>query len=153
MLSVNIWVWLRVVAILFVAIGACITPLEPRFKPSLDWPALLGIVVFIPVALVLVIGFQRLNPGSAKVWHRPSWSTNPFDFRDPIQFFNLGAFLSIAQGIVALLRVLVTSVPLYPEAFVPLTMGIGIWLGVKMVVLLYPAKFNQSASVSQGGVR
>jgi hypothetical protein len=152
-LSVNVWVWLRVVAILLVAIGACITPLEPRFKPPLDWLTLLGIFVFIPVALVLVVGFQRLNPRSAKVWHRPSWSTNPFNFRDPIQFFYLGAFLSIAQGIVALLRVLVTSVPLCPEAFVPLTMGTGIWLGVKMVVFLNPAKFNQSTSESQGGVR
>jgi hypothetical protein len=121
----------------------CITPLEPRFKPPLDWLTLLGICVFIPVALFLVIGFQRLNPRSAKVWHRPSWSTNPFNFRDPIQFFYLGAFLFIAQGMVTLLRVFAAPVPLYPEAFVPLAMGIGSWLGVKIVVLLNPAKFNQ----------
>jgi hypothetical protein len=140
---VNIWVWLRVAATILVAVGACIAPLEPRFKPPLNWLTLLGIFVFIPVALVLVVGFQRLNPGSAKVWSRPSWSTNPFNFRDPIQFFYLGAFLSIAQGIVTLFRVIVAPVPLYPEAFVPLTMGIGIWLGVKMVVLLNPAKFGE----------
>jgi hypothetical protein len=143
MIGINrIWVWLRVAAIFLVAIGACIAPLESRFKPPLNWLTLLGIFVFIPIALVLVIGFQRLNPHSAKVWHRPSWSTNPFNFRDPIQFFYLAALLSIAQGIVTLLRVFVASVPLYPEVFVPLTMGIGIWLGVKMVVLMNPAKFN-----------
>ena len=139
----NIWVWLRVVAILLVSIGACITPLEPRFKPPLDWLTLLGIFCIYPCCAVLVIGFQRLNPRSAKGWNRPSWSANPFNFRDPIQFFYLGAFLSLAEGIVAPLRVFVASVPLYPEAFVPLTMSIGIWLGVKMVVLLNPAKFNQ----------
>jgi hypothetical protein len=140
---VNIWVWLRVAAILLVAIGACFTPLESRFKPPLDWLTLLGIFVFIPIALVLVIGFQRLNPRSAKVWQHPAWSTNPFNFRDPIQFFYLGALLSVAQGVVAILRVFIASVPLYPEAFVPLTMGIGTWLGVKIVVLLNPAKFSQ----------
>ena len=139
----NIWVWLRVAAILLVAIGACFTPLESRFKPPLDWLTLLGIFVFIPIALVLVIGFQRLNPRSAKVWQHPSWSTNPFNLRDPIQFFYLAALLSIAQGVVAILRVFIASVPLYPEAFVPLTMGIGTWLGVKIVVLLNPAKFSQ----------
>ena len=139
----NIWVYVRVAAILLVAITACIAPLEPRFKPPLDWLTLLGIFAFIPIALVLVIGFQRLNPRSAKVWRHPSWSTNPFNFRDPIQFFYFGAFLSIAQGIVTLLRVLVAPAPLYPEEFVPLTMGVGIWLGVKMVVALNRAKFDQ----------
>jgi len=130
-------------AIILVVIGASITPLEPRFEPPLDWLTLLGIFVFIPFALFLVIGFQRLNPRSAKVWHLPSWSTNPFNFRDPIQFFYLGAFLFIAQGIVTLLRVFVAPVPLYPEAFVPLAMGTGSLLGVKIVVLLNPAKFKQ----------
>jgi hypothetical protein len=142
-LSVNIWVRLRVAAIFLVAIGACFTPLESRFKPPLDWLTLLGIFIFIPIALVLVIGLQRLNPRSAKTWKHPSWSTNPFTLRDPIQFFYLAALLSITQGIVAVLRIFVVAVPLYPEAFVPLIMGIGTWFGVKMVVLLNPAKFNQ----------
>ena len=138
----NFWVWLRVAAAIFVAISACISPLEQRAKPPLDWLTLLGIFAFIPVAIVLVVGFQRLNRYSAKIWTRPSWSTNPFNFRDPIQFFYFGAFLSTVGGIVTLLRALVAAGSLYPEELIPLAMGVGVWLGVKLTILLNPAKFS-----------
>jgi hypothetical protein len=141
---VNFWLWFRMIAILVVVIASCFTPVTPRFEPPISWLILLGIFAFVPIAVALVIGFQRLNPRSAMVWTRPSWSINPFNFRDLVQFFYLGALLSMTQGIIYAIRVLLAATP-YPEAFVALVMGVGVWLGVKLVMLLNPAKFSKSA--------
>jgi len=81
---------------------------------------------------------------SARTWHRPSWTTNLFNFREPIQFFYFGAFVSTAQGVVILCRIAVTGAPFYVEALVPLAMGLGIWLGVQLAVALFRSKFDHS---------
>jgi hypothetical protein len=139
---VNGWVWFRLTAIAFVIVAGCFVPLGPRASPPLDWGVLGIIFAFCPIAMVIVFGIQRVNPRSAKVWHRPSWATNPFNFRDPVQFFYLGAILSAAQGLIIVLRIVVTSFPFYVEALVPLAMGLGAWVGVKAIVVVYRSKFE-----------
>ena len=137
----NGWVWFRLTAIALVIIAGCFVPLGPRATPPLDWGVLGIIFVFCPIAMVIVFGIQRVNPHSAKVWCRPSWTTNPFNFRDPVQFFHLAALVSIAQGLIVITRVWITSYPFYAEALVPLAMGLGAWVGVKVVMVVYRSKF------------
>ena len=84
--------------------------------------------------------WRILRRYAGKVWHRASWISNPFNLRDPIQFFHFGAIITIAQGVVILARVLLTSFPFYVEV-VPLAMGLGVWVGVKVVVVLYRSTF------------
>jgi hypothetical protein len=139
---VNGWVWFRLVAIGLVITAGCFVPLGPRAAPPLDWNVLGIILVFCPIAMVIVFGIQRVNPRSAKVWHRPSWATNPFNFRDPVQFFHLGAILSIAQGFIIVVRIALTSFPFYVEALVPFAMGLGVLVGVKVVVAVFSSKFE-----------
>jgi hypothetical protein len=142
--TMGLWVYIRFSAILLVVIGACFEPLGPRAQPPIGWIALLVIFAFCPIALVIVLGFQRVNPHSAGTWHRPSWTTNLFNFREPIQFFYFGAFVSMAQGVIILCRIAVTGAPFYVEALVPSAMGLGIWLGVQMTVALFRSKFDHS---------
>jgi hypothetical protein len=141
---VNAWVWLRLAAIALVIVLGCFAPLGPRATPPLDWYVPLVIFFFGPLAMVIVLGVQRINPRSARTWHRPSWTANPFSFRDPVQFFHFAAFLSIAQGVVVLARVLLTSTPFYVEALVPLAMGLGVWVGVRLAIALYSSKFEHN---------
>jgi hypothetical protein len=127
----NIWMWFRLAAIVVVLIAGCFAPLGPLAQPPLAWYVPIIVFVFCPIAMVIVFGVQRVNPRSAKVWHPPSWTRNPFDFRDPIQFFHFGAIITIAQGVVVLARVSLTS--FHVEALVPLAMGLGVWVGVRVV--------------------
>jgi hypothetical protein len=135
------WVWFRLTAIALVIIAGCFVQLGPRSTPPLDWYAPGAIFAFCPIAMVVVFGIQRVNSRSAKVWHRPSWATNPFNFRDPVQFFHLAAILSIAQGFIVIARVWITSYPFYIEALIPLAMGLGVWVGLKVVLVVYSSKF------------
>jgi hypothetical protein len=143
--------WFRFAAIGLVLIAGCFVPLGPRTSPPLEWYVPMLILAFCPIAMVVVFGLQRVNPRSAKMWHRPSWISNPFNFRDPIQFFHFGAIITIAQGVVVLARVSLTSTPFYVEALVPLAMGLGMWIGVRVVMALYRSKFgNVTVQAVQG---
>jgi hypothetical protein len=50
----------------------------------------------------------------------------------PRPFRHFGAIVTIAQGIVVLARVSLTSLRFYVEAVVPLAMGLGVWVGVRI---------------------
>jgi hypothetical protein len=138
----NVWMWFRLAAIVVVLFASCFSPLGSRASPPLAWYVPIMIFAFCPIAMAILFGVQRINPRSAKVWHRPSWTRNPFNFRDPIQFFHFGAIITIAQGVVVLARVSLTSFPFYVEALVPLAMGLGVWVGIRVVEALYRSKFS-----------
>ena len=137
----NVWMWFRLAAIVVVIISSCFAPLGSHANPSPAWYVPIMTFIFCPIAIIVVFGVQRVNPRSAKVWHPPSWTMNPFNFRDPIQFFHFGAIITIAQGVVVLARVSLTSRPFYVEALVPLAMGLGVWIGVRLVETVYRSKF------------
>ena len=138
------WLYARIAMILIATTVSCFVPLAPQARPQLDWVALAVIFFGCVLILPLIVGFQRFNTLNAKVWDLPSWTSNPFNFREPIQFFYLGAWLSIAQGLVILIRLVLTSVPFYVEALVPLAMGTGVWLGIKLTIGLFASKFLSS---------
>lgn len=94
----KLWMWFRIAAIAFVLIAGCFVPLGAQASPPLAWYVPLVIFAFFPIAMIILIGVQVVNPRSAKLWHHPSWISNPFNFRDPIQFFHFGAIITIAQG-------------------------------------------------------
>lgn len=136
----NLWMIVRFAVVVASAVSACFSPLKPLAKPPIGWETLIVIFFFIAFGLVFVLGIQRVNPMSAKIWHRPSWNLNPFNFREPIQFFHMGAYASVAAGSVTLLRLLGSSGTFYPEAFVPLVMGVGVLAGIQLSMLVFSSK-------------
>ena len=136
----NTWLYVRIALVLTSGIGTLFAPVGPRAVPPIGWEALLAIFVFCPVALTLVLGLQVLNPRSAKNWRRPSWSINPFNFREPIQFFHLGAYVCLAQGVAIIIRLATSSVPFYVEALVPLVMACGVLVGLQVVMFVFRSK-------------
>jgi hypothetical protein len=141
----NKWTYLRMALILFVGISSLFVPLGPQAAPPIEWGALLIIFVGSFVGIVLVLGFQVLNPRSVKTWHRPSWSLNPFSFREPLQFFHVGGYVCLAQGLVTIVRIAVSSVPFYVEALVPLVMAVAIFIGLQLVMVLFASKINHGS--------
>jgi hypothetical protein len=139
---VSVWLYVRLGLLLIVAIQAGMSPLAPRARPPIGWLALLVIFGVCTLSMPLLIGLQRINPSTAKVWTRPSWTVNPLTFRDPIQFFYFGAFVSITGGTVELIRIASTSIPFYVEALVPVAMGGGVLIGIKITLVLFASKFE-----------
>jgi hypothetical protein len=111
----------------------------------MGWGALLAILVLCPIGLLVVLGLQVINPRSAKLWFHPSWRLNPFNFRQPLQFFHLAAYACFAQALVVLARLAVSQVSFYVEALVPAVMAIGILLGLQLVTLVFRAKIEHRA--------
>lgn len=139
------WVIVRWALIAASAIGTFFVPLGPQARPPIGWGALLAIFAFCSVGLAFVLGLQAINPRSAKLWLRPSWQLNPFNFRQPLQFFHLGAYVCLAQALVVLARLAVSQVSFYVEALVPLAMAIGVLLGLQFVTLVFRAKIERRA--------
>ena len=140
----NIWMIVRLLIIAIAAIGSIYTPLGPQAKPPIEWNILRVFFIFCPVGLAFVIGIQYLNPKSDEIWHKPAWNENPFNFGSPLQFFHLAAYVFLVQGIVTLIRLLLSSVELYPEAFVTILIAIGIFAGLQFCSFLFRGKFEPS---------
>jgi len=137
------WKLLRVGLVLFAAVSSLFVPLGSQAKPPIDWNALVIIFLFIPVGLFFVIGIQAANPSSAKVWRKPDWNLNPINFKDPIQFFHLGAYIMLAEGVVTLCRIPFAKEPFYPEALLPVVIGGGLLLGIQVAMLAFRKKYGE----------
>lgn len=142
----NVWSLVRVGLVLFVAVSNLFVPLEPQAKPPTSWLALAVIFVFCPLGLLFVFAIQAINPWSSKVWRRPSWSLNPFNFREPLQFFHLAAYVCLAQGVVTVARVAYSSTPFYVEALLPLMMGLGTLAGVNIALVVFRSKVERAGA-------
>lgn len=141
----HVWLIMRWVIVVASAVAAFFVPLGPQASPPMGWSALLAILAFCPVGLLLVLGLQVINPRSAKLWLRPSWQLNPFNFRQPLQFFHLAAYVCLGQALAVLARLAVSHVSFYVEALVPVAMAIGIFLGLQLVKLVFRAKIEHRA--------
>ena len=140
------WALVRIGLVAATGVATVFTPLSPQADSPLGWSELVVGFAFSIVALVLVVRFQALNPRSAKVWNRPSWTLNPFTLKDPLQFFHFASYVCLAQGIVTAVQLMVTGVPFFPEAFVPLAMGGGALIGVWLVPHVLRRKFGASGA-------
>jgi hypothetical protein len=147
---VSLWVYVRVALIVGAAVQACFAPLEPHARPPIGWGALAAIFGVCSLGFVLVLGIQRVNPLSEKTWHRPSWALNPFNFRDPLQFFDLGAYVCLAGAFVTIIRLAFSAVPFYAESLVPLAMGGGLFLGIHIIPIVFRSKFSTRPSDGRG---
>src|SRR5437867_12795738 len=102
MLPHKTWMYVRLVV---VAIGAVYGPAlifsDTGAESRIDWISCIVILLFSPVALLLIVGLQSQNPLSSTRWRKPSWLINPFLFEEPLQFFHLAAYHFLAAGVTA----------------------------------------------------
>jgi hypothetical protein len=137
------WVYIRIALILLSGIVSLVIPLGTQAVPPIGWGSILAILTFSPIALIAVLAFQVANPRTAKPWPRPSWNLNPFNFREPLQFFHLAAYVCLAQATGNLVHLAVSSVPFYIEALVPLAMAGGAFLGIQIFMLLFSSSVHR----------
>lgn len=109
--------------------------------PPLEWQSVLIIFIFGIVGLQVIIGFQAFNPMSAKVWLRPAWKHNPFNVKQPLQFFHFGGWLILADSLPGFLSVRESNVDNMFLA-IQTSFGLGMLIGVRLSVLIYRKKFS-----------
>lgn len=100
------WFRLRIAIIAATAATVLLVPAEPyvemRTLPS-EMILLLAVfavasLVTIPFLLLVVVGFQAINPFSDQEWSTPSHDANPFYLRNPLFFFHFAAYVTLATG-------------------------------------------------------
>jgi hypothetical protein len=139
------WLYVRLAVVAFgAASGPTILNPQAVAESNVDWLACLAILAFTPVALLFVVGIQAVNPYSAKIWTRPSWYANPFNLRQPLQFFHPSAFFFMAGGVAAIPALPWAGVSAAPLAFILLTCGVGALLGVCLCVVTFRSKIADS---------
>ena len=111
--------------------------------PQNNSPAILPLFILLasPLMLLFVIGTQAINPFSAKVWELPSWHSNPFNLKQPLQFFHLGSYLMMVSGISLIIFSLIKSINITPLHFSFFSFGLGCLLGVKLCILVFRWKY------------
>ncbi len=110
---------------------------------------LIDVFLFDIVAMLFLIGMQRINPRSAPVWRYPRWSINPFFMSEPLQFFHLGGFFFIAVGVGSALRLFLggRTIPL-TVLFAP-AIGAGVLAGVYACTAVYRGKMERTQPTPQ----
>lgn len=68
--------------------------------PPIGWIGLSVIFFFSILSIPFVLAFQLNNPRSYKIWRKPRWDSNPFNFRNPVDFFHLAGCGFIIMGII-----------------------------------------------------
>lgn len=133
-----------------IAISAIAAPLQMIWsgvpsgfdKGSWSFPWLVsGFCLF---AVVFLMAMRAMNPWSEARWMRPTLYTSSLRFNEPLQTFYIGALCMMAAGVgYFVLGVFDAKVRWLWE--LPLSAGIGVWLGVRLCVWGFPNRFEPKA--------
>ena len=117
---------------------------ENQEAPEVIWTFVPVGFIFGVVGLQFIIGLQAFNPMSAKNWLRPSWQHNPFNFKQPLQFFHFGGWFMLASSLPYLPEVIEGNQESMFLAATLASFGLGMLLGVRLSVLIYRRKFSHA---------
>jgi len=122
--------------------GLDITSSDTVAKSNVDWMACTILLVACPIALLALVGLQAVIPMSAPSWRQPSWSVNPFQVREPLQFFHLGSFFFMAGGLIGIATLPFRGLAAAPLAISLVSIGVGLWVGVQLCMMVYRKKMG-----------
>ena len=139
----NKWLYVRLV-LLFASAFFCLFggPVKEHASPPIDLSALVMGFFSGILGLQFVLAIQFINKKSAEIWEHPSWNENPFQMKQPIQFFHLGAWLFISSSFISVLLTWFNSPEFILDALMPLVIGVGLLIGVQLSQLLFRRKFK-----------
>jgi hypothetical protein len=130
--ATSFWLVARIVllAVALLSADAFIRTMPGNFsQPS--WPFLFELIGIVAFGVVFVLSLQKVNPRAPPL-RVPRWTDNPFVPLNPLSVFHFNALLFISLGIGCLVLGLLRT----PRSWVwelPLGIGIGAWIGVKLM--------------------
>jgi hypothetical protein len=137
------WIFVRI-GLIAASVVLCLIrgPVSANAEPPIDMSALVMGLIFGIIGLQFVLAIQFINKKSDEYWKDPSWSENPFQMKQPIQFFHLGAWLFMTSSIVSALLTWLKSPKFILEALMPLFIGVGLLIGAHLSRVLFRRKFE-----------
>lgn len=137
-----LWFGVRVIVLLLGLLQAqyFMTSLSGDYsKPS--WKFAIVMTCAVTFGMLFIFFIQSSNPQAAPRWYKPSWFRNPFDYKQPLQLFHLGAFYFLMTGAGCfLLGISHSEVKWLWE--LPAVIGCSFWLGVRLCVIVFRDKFQ-----------
>ncbi|MDD2319940.1 MAG: hypothetical protein PHO83_07820 [Geobacteraceae bacterium] len=139
----NKWLYTRLgVLAVSVAVSVWAGPVTAHAKPPIDVKMLIMGFLLGLLGLQILLVLQFINKKSGEFWRRPSWYEKPFQFKQPIQFFHLGAWLLITSSIVTASITWQRNPEFTLDAIMPLVVGIGMLSGVYLSQVIFKSKYQ-----------
>ncbi len=146
-MSQRVWFFGRLVVLVVCFLGGLLGDQRQEFQQPLTLNLVAYLFFFTTFGMLFVIGLQRWNPRSAAVWRYPSWSSNPFTSREPLQFFWFGGSFLLASGMGAMVRDLLSKpAPLF-ESGMLVTFGTGTLVGVWLCTVVFRGKMERASGL------
>jgi len=101
-------------------------------------------VVFFPVAMLLVIGVQFVNPFTSPKWTAPTWNSNFLNLRDPMHFFHLVAFMGVSGGVGLLACSPFVGLWVLFEGVSCLASSVSLLLGIRLCMKVFKSKYDRT---------
>ncbi len=138
------WLWLSIrgVLMLFAAIqgGYFHENLNGDFtKPN--WLTFFILIGLGCVGALFICFVQLINPFAPAKWKRPNWRSNPFPVTQPLGMLHTSAWFIIFVGFGAMVLEL-QMVPRLWAWEIPLDVGIGLLIGMKVSLGAYSERFE-----------
>jgi hypothetical protein len=117
----------------------------PEVEPFTIWAVALSIIVspiFIPLALLIVVSLQAVNPLSNSQWTRPSWNTCFRDLGDPLHFFHMAAWACFFASLGVLISSPFCGILYFLIGLAGFVGSISVFWGIKLCIRMFPHKFE-----------
>lgn len=139
------WLFVRLTIIAVAVVLALFSPAnESQETPDVAWVSVPVVFIFAVVSMQFVIGIQAFNSMSAKKWIRPGWRSNPFNLKQPLQFFHFAGWFMLASSLSYLPAGFGGTHDSMVLVAMPASFGLGTLMGVKLSVLVYRRKFDHA---------
>ena len=143
--KMSLWKTVRVAITGLAFLSGLFAPASPPAKPPMTWPGVGLIAAVFPVAMLFGFGVLSILRGRRLQWQPPSWDRNPFTLAHPEQFFHFSAFVTLMSGAAMLARAAYTTGNVTPDSCVPIALGIGVLVGLRLMTIAYLRKTRHRA--------
>lgn len=142
--SHKLWFLLRI-ALLAVALihGVYFTETISGDFSKPVWSFFFEMIGIVAVSVFCVTLFQLPRQASDVKWAKPSWFSNPFQFRQALSIFDLASYYFLVLGL-GCFAIGLSHNPQNWAWELPLSIGLGALLGVRLVLLVFKDRFEEA---------
>jgi len=143
MINMKKWLYIRLgIVAASAAFSALAGPVTAHSDPPVGLRQLVFGFLFGIAGMLVLLALQFLNKRSPESWQRPTWHEKPFQFKQPLQFLHLGAWILIMSSLVTASMTWHNYPEFTLDALMPLVIGIGMMLGVYLAPVVFRSKYK-----------
>ena len=142
------WLYIRISAFLLSFLSAFASPMPVHLDYAHRAPAsfLLTLCGILAAGVLFVLSLSARSMPSSGLWKRPNWFVSPFDRKQPLVFFDFGAYCMMLYGLGGAVTSLLSNVNNWSWE-IPVSAACGVWLGVRISVLVYRNQIERKDDV------